>query len=389
MICNYGCGQEANHQFKNGKWCCSFHHTKCPSRKKDISKMTKGKVSPNKGKKFSKEHIEKLSKSHKGYILSEEHKRKISLSNKGKHTGKKHSVETKRKLSKIMTNKPGYWKNKTFSDEHKHRISESNKGKIISKKQREIISIANKGKNSSTYGKVFSKDRLKKMSIVRIIPISKLKKKYPTFAKIEEMRYAPGKEKEKVIQVHCKNHNCPNSKEKGGWFIPTKDSFYRRVHAIEHNDGNEGRFLYCSEECKEECPLYRKSVQQLIKDDLITAGHIPDPLYTSEEYKIWRDYIFGLDNGLCVYCGKPATIAHHINPQKTHPEEALDPSSGISCCQECHFKYGHRDSWCTTGYLSKLICERIIRIKNIEQNNIKGVYSNVNTTRKRSLSTFK
>jgi len=22
-ICEYGCGQEATHQFKNGRWCCS------------------------------------------------------------------------------------------------------------------------------------------------------------------------------------------------------------------------------------------------------------------------------------------------------------------------------------------------------------------------------
>jgi len=37
------------------------------------------------------------------------------------------------------------------------------------------------------------------------------------------------------------------------------------------------------------------------------------------------------------------------------------------CGQKCHFKYGHRDSWCTTGKLSALVCERIIKIK------IKGV----------------
>jgi len=29
-ICEYGCGQEAKHQFKNGKWCCSEVYTKCP-----------------------------------------------------------------------------------------------------------------------------------------------------------------------------------------------------------------------------------------------------------------------------------------------------------------------------------------------------------------------
>jgi hypothetical protein len=31
MICNYGCGQEAKYQFKNGKWCCSKNHKSCPA----------------------------------------------------------------------------------------------------------------------------------------------------------------------------------------------------------------------------------------------------------------------------------------------------------------------------------------------------------------------
>ena len=29
-LCEYGCGQEAVYQFKNGKWCCSENVSKCP-----------------------------------------------------------------------------------------------------------------------------------------------------------------------------------------------------------------------------------------------------------------------------------------------------------------------------------------------------------------------
>ena len=29
-LCDYGCGQEAKYQFKNGKWCCSSYFAKCP-----------------------------------------------------------------------------------------------------------------------------------------------------------------------------------------------------------------------------------------------------------------------------------------------------------------------------------------------------------------------
>lgn len=30
MLCEYGCNQNANYQFNNGKWCCSESNTKCP-----------------------------------------------------------------------------------------------------------------------------------------------------------------------------------------------------------------------------------------------------------------------------------------------------------------------------------------------------------------------
>lgn len=33
-LCEYGCGREATHQFKNGKWACSNKWSKCPAKKK-------------------------------------------------------------------------------------------------------------------------------------------------------------------------------------------------------------------------------------------------------------------------------------------------------------------------------------------------------------------
>ncbi len=37
-LCEYGCGQEANHQFKNGKWCCSKSWQQCPGKKVLLAK---------------------------------------------------------------------------------------------------------------------------------------------------------------------------------------------------------------------------------------------------------------------------------------------------------------------------------------------------------------
>jgi len=83
--CDYGCGQEATHQFKKGKWCCDTSSNKCPVKRKQISETNKGctswmkglsaKTDPRvaklgrkiskktKGRKKSKESIEKYRKS--------------------------------------------------------------------------------------------------------------------------------------------------------------------------------------------------------------------------------------------------------------------------------------------------------------------------------------
>ena len=56
--CEYGCGQIANHQLKNGKWCCSSWHTKCQEvKRKNITKQL--------GKVTSEETKLKMMRSHK------------------------------------------------------------------------------------------------------------------------------------------------------------------------------------------------------------------------------------------------------------------------------------------------------------------------------------
>lgn len=123
-----------------------------------------------------------------------------------------------------------------------------------------------KGKNNPMYGKeswnkgktgVYSKETLEKKSKAIKSTIKQIKEKYKTFSKIEEMRYNPDNPEEKEIQVHCKNHLCPNSKEKGGWFTPTSDQIYHRSIAIEKPKGFGESNFYCSQYCKDSCPCYR------------------------------------------------------------------------------------------------------------------------------------
>jgi len=49
-ICDYGCGQEAKYQFKNGKWCCCKTYKSCPKVRERMSISHIGKPSGMKGK---------------------------------------------------------------------------------------------------------------------------------------------------------------------------------------------------------------------------------------------------------------------------------------------------------------------------------------------------
>lgn len=100
MLCEYGCGREAKHQFKNGKWCCNKNISLCSNIKNIISDR-------HKGKKLSKEHKKKLSNVNKGKKASPATRVKMSLAKKGKRH-------------------PNY--KKTFSGEHKKNISLSVRG---------------------------------------------------------------------------------------------------------------------------------------------------------------------------------------------------------------------------------------------------------------------
>jgi len=267
ILCEYGCGQRAKYQFKNGKWCCSNHWLRCPEQKKRY----KGKNNP--------------------------------------FYHKTHTKEVKKRLRKASSGKNNPWYGKKRL-EHSKRM----KGNIPGNK----------------------------------LTINQINNRYPFFSQIEEMRYNPDKPGEKEIQVHCKNHLCPNSKEKGGWFTPTKIQFYERIRQLEKDYGSGGCYFYCSDRCKTQCPLFN------LKSDPLKETDKP---FTQEEYEIFREFILKRDNYKCQYCEKKATEVHHERPQKLEPFFALDPDLAWSVCKKCHYKYGHKTGTeCSTGKLAKLNC---------------------------------
>lgn len=79
----------------------------------------------HKGKVLSQETKDKLSIAHKGKTLSDEHKAKINP------TGRKHTEESKKKISEGQIGRIGGMQDKHHSQETKDKISIGNKGKIM------------------------------------------------------------------------------------------------------------------------------------------------------------------------------------------------------------------------------------------------------------------
>ena len=75
-----------------------------------------------------------------GYKLSDEARKKISITHKGKIpwiAGKKHSNNTKQKMSKTRSGRK-------FSEEHKNKLSEAHKGKKFSEEHKRKLSESKK-----------------------------------------------------------------------------------------------------------------------------------------------------------------------------------------------------------------------------------------------------
>ena len=180
----------------------------------------------------------------------------------------------------------------------------------------------------------------KKVSKSKMFTIEQIQEKHPIFAKEEEMRYNPDKLPKKEIQIHCKYRECSNSKENGGWFIPTYIQLYERIRQLEHKDGNDGGYLYCSEECKQECGCFnvysdpyrlnekKKYTDKVLKETYITLKKFSDKIKNIELRGL--KYSYELDHKYTIYDGfengvNPKIIAHWKNleciPMKENREK--------------------------------------------------------------------
>jgi len=115
VLCEYGCEQEATHQFKNSKWCCNITSNKCPSIRKKNSEANQGKLHHFYGKKFSQKYRKKISNS--------------KIGERNPNFGKSPSAETRKKM-RISH----FGKTRNFTSEHKRNMSKARRGKTFSKR---------------------------------------------------------------------------------------------------------------------------------------------------------------------------------------------------------------------------------------------------------------
>jgi hypothetical protein len=299
-LCEYGCGQEYKVILKNGKLCCSNHYTQCPAIKKKMS------------------------------------------GNSNPFYGKKHNQNTKKIISE---------KNKLNTG---HEPWNKNLKNCFDEKTIQKMSESHKGLNTWSKGKKLSIETRSKMSLSRLGIKNSFWKggydkkgvpSYDTYAKyltIEEKpeRYINDKN---ILTVICAYSGCNKR------FIPSLKAVWERSRSLRGTQLGEQR-LYCSEECKTKCSIYRKSSNPnaYIKKN--------ENIYTYQEYQDFRVFVLERDHYSCQYCGNLAEEVHHERPQKLEPFFALDPDLAWSVCKKCHNRYGHIDG-CSTNTLAQIVCK--------------------------------
>lgn len=206
---------------------------------------------------------------------------------------------------------------------------------------------ANYGENNPMYGKVakkVSKNNSKRIGSLNFNYKGGVSKtgltSYDTYKNrlrlYEEIRE---QEDTGVLEVKCAY--C------GIWFTPTRHSVKSRLIAI-NNEG--GRHLYCSEECKENCPVYGQ--YKYPKGFKKGTSREVDP-YT-------RQLCFKRDNWRCQKCGSTKNLhCHHIKGYAQNKIVANDIDNVITLCKECH-KEVHSEIGCR---YTDLKCKSIKDIK--------------------------
>jgi hypothetical protein len=387
ILCDYGCGQIAKFQFRNGRYCCGSNSAKCPS---EIIKISNGRKGIKKPKAKIIENpdgiicdygcgqIAKYHFANDKYCCSDHVNKcagKINVfdsienpdgiicdygcgqiakfqTRSGKYCCSDHSNKCIYKIKELIEIKTGmiYTKPEYFENSD-NKLCDFGCGQIAHYKLNNGRYCCNEHFNQCPFisNIVIEKN---KMTFKKLIEF------YPELIVIENLKEGPNGE----VLGHCKNSKCDKSIDHGNYFELTAHQIQFRYYALDTI--SDGYYFYCCEECKKECVLYNKSARQL--EILLDPDTNPNQA-TSQELSIWRKEVFTRqlkDNpthseNFCERCHSTENlVGHHIQPQKLYPEFALDPINGMILCSECHNKYGHeKGTECSTGNLANKPCK--------------------------------
>ena len=152
---------------------------------------------------------------------------------------------------------------------------------------------------------------------------------------IEKVRRNPADKN--ILQVKCVY--C------GQWYTPNIRHIINRVASLEgrYSAGSEHRF-YCSENCKQACPIYMKHVSFLMKEDAIRAGRLHWLELNREVQPELRQMVFQRDGYKCTKCDLTGPLhCHHIEGIRWAPIESADMDGCITVCVDCHKEIHKKD----------------------------------------------
>ena len=246
----------------------------------------------------------------------------------------KHCGERNPMYGKRGKDHPAYGYKHT--EEAKNKIGKAHSGRKKSKETKEKISESRRGKPSPCYDGGYNKNGIPK---------------YDTYAhQLEWCEEVRRNEKDPIVlEVRCAYNKCRK------WYIPTLNNVSNRIQAINGKKRGEHRF-YCSEKCKDKCPIYGMRPEYLINRDRNKFNGIINCMSSTHELSIWKKEVLKRVGNQCEMCGSIKNInVHHEYPQKTHQIFSLDPDNGIVLCKKCHYKYGHsKNTSCSTGKLAMI-----------------------------------
>jgi len=150
----------------------------------------------------------------------------------------------------------------------------------------------------------------------------------------------------KQLETFEKTRRCPKNNELlevkcaycGKWMQPTNLQVQNRLQAFNGILRGESR-LYCSEYCKQACPIYNQNKWPKGFKQATSREVVP----------LLRQLVLKRDNYTCQRCGATIETAelhvHHIISYMLNKMLANDPDSCITLCKECH-KRVHSQKGC-------------------------------------------